>query len=59
VKTDLVAYEGIRPAEMFLIDQVLPEYNRLVVTDFVRDPCYHAITPSNGRIRYGVVQWLM
>lgn len=57
--TDLVTFDGIRPAELFLIDQVLPEYNRLVVTDFVRDPAYHSITPSNGRARYAIVQWLM
>lgn len=57
--TDLVAFEGRRPAELFLIDQILPEYNRLVVTDFVRDPAYHSITPSNGRTRYAIVQWLM
>ncbi|MEZ5542125.1 MAG: hypothetical protein R3F42_08780 [Pseudomonadota bacterium] len=57
--TDLVTYDAIRPAELFLIDQVLPEYNRLVVLDFLRDPAYHSVTPGNGRARYAVVQWLM
>lgn len=56
--TDLVAYNGRKPSELILIDQILPEYNRLVLTDFLRDPAYHSITPSNGRTRYAIVQWL-
>ncbi len=56
--TDLVTVNGLEPAELFLIDQITPEYNRIVLTDFVRDPSYHAITPSNGRVRYAIVQWL-
>ena len=56
--TDLVTGEGLEPAELFLIDQITPEYNRLVLTDFIRDPAYHSITPGNGRVRYAVVQWL-
>jgi len=56
--TDLVAYDGGKPSELFLIDQILPEYNRLVLADFIRDPAYHSITPGNGRTRYAIVQWL-
>lgn len=57
--THLVKQGGVKPAELFLLDQITPEYNRLVVTDFVRDPAYHSITPSNGRSRYAIVQWLL
>lgn len=57
--THVVKYDGVETAEVILLDQIMPEYNRLVVTDFVRDPAYHSITPSNGRIRHAIVQWLM
>lgn len=56
--TDLVTSDGLQAAELFLIDQISPEYNRIVLADFIRDPGYHSITPSNGRERYAVVQWL-
>lgn len=56
--TDLVTSKGLKPAELFLIDQITPEYNRIVLTDFIRDPAYHSITPGNGRTRFAVVQWL-
>lgn len=56
--TDLVTKNGLKPAEVFLIDQILPEYNRIVLVDFLRDPAYHSITPSNGRQRLAIVQWL-
>ncbi|MCK5359066.1 MAG: 2OG-Fe(II) oxygenase, partial [Gammaproteobacteria bacterium] len=56
--TDLVTSKGLKPAKLFLIDQVTPEYNRLVLADFIRDPGYHSITPGNGRERFAIVQWL-
>lgn len=56
--TDLVTSKGLEPAEVFLIDQITPEYNRIVVADFMRDPSYHSITPGNGRERFAIVQWL-
>ena len=56
--TDLVTGDGLKPSEVFLIDQVTPEYNRVVFADFIRDPAYHSITPGNGRERFAVVQWL-
>lgn len=56
--TDLVTKDGLKPAKMFLIDQVTPEYNRIVLADFIRDPAYHSITPGNGRERMAIVQWL-
>jgi hypothetical protein len=57
--THLVTPNGIKPGKVFLLDQITPEYNRLVLTDFIRDPAYHSITPSNGRMRYAIVQWLL
>ncbi len=56
--TDLVTSDGLKPGEVFLIDQVTPEYNRLLLVDFIRDPAYHSITPGNGRERFAIVQWL-
>ena len=50
--------EGLGWTDGVLIDALLPEFNRLVVCDFETDPCFHTVTPSNGRSRYGFLQWL-
>ncbi len=44
--------------DMVLIDQIVPIYNRLFVCNYQENPAYHSVTPSNGRVRTGVVQWL-
>jgi hypothetical protein len=44
--------------EGVFVDTLLPEFNRLVVCDFESSPCFHTVTPSDGRSRYGFVQWL-
>lgn len=44
--------------DMILVDQVVPEYNRLFLCSYHNDPAYHSVTPSNGRERTGFVQWL-
>jgi hypothetical protein len=41
-----------------LADQILPLYNRLVICDFVSDPAYHSVTPTNARPRYDITQRL-
>lgn len=41
-----------------LIDQILPLYNRVVICDFVSDPAYHSVTPTNARPRYDITQRL-
>ena len=45
-------------ARVELLEHVLPEYNRVVLCDFQRDPGFHSISPGNGRIRRGFLQWL-
>jgi hypothetical protein len=45
--------------DFILFEQVVPLYNRLFICDFNSSPCYHSVSPSNGKIRYGFVQWLL
>jgi len=45
--------------DFILFDQVVPLYNRLFICDFDSSPCYHSVSPSNGKERYGFVQWLL
>lgn len=47
-----------RRHDLILVDQICPEYNRVVICNFETDPVYHSVTPSNGRERTGFVQWL-
>lgn len=51
------AEEGLERVEAILEANIAPIANRLVVLDFVNDPCYHSVTPSNS-LRKGLVQWL-
>lgn len=51
--------DGTRgPADLVLIDQIVPTYNRIFINNYQHDPAYHSVTPSNGRERTGFVQWL-
>ena len=47
-----------KPKDLVLIDQIVPAYNRLFVCNYQDDPAYHSVTPSNGKARTGVVQWI-
>lgn len=49
-------YAGHR--DLVLADQIVPTYNRIFLCNFQTNPCYHSVTPSNGKIRYGFVQWI-
>lgn len=51
-------FEDQKPHDLVLMDQVVPTYNRLFLCDLRSTPAYHSVTPSNGKIRYGFVQWL-
>jgi len=44
--------------DLVLIDQIVPAYNRVFICNFKDLPAYHSVTPSNGKIRLGFVQWL-
>lgn len=56
--TTELAGTTLLPGKALLIDQIIPSYNRVVFCDFVQDPAYHSVTPSNEKTRYAVVQWL-
>lgn len=45
--------------DMVLVDQIVPAYNRLFICNFKEEPAYHSVTPSNGKVRQGFVQWLL
>lgn len=46
------------PHDLVLVDQIVPAYNRIFINNYQDDPAYHSVTPSNGRERTGIVQWL-
>lgn len=48
-----------QPHDLTLADQVLPLYNRIFICNFRDEPAYHSVTPSNGKVRQGFVQWLL
>lgn len=48
-----------KPHDLILIDQIVPVYNRLFLANLVSSPSYHSVSPSNGRIRLGFVQWIL
>ena len=49
---------GFRKKKLVLIDQILPEYNRIMICDLTSDPVLHSVSPSRGRLREGFVQWV-
>jgi hypothetical protein len=52
--------EGVapKPRDFVLVDQIVPEYNRLFVCNLQASPGWHSVTPSRGRPRYGMAQWI-
>jgi hypothetical protein len=44
--------------QVFMVDQIVPVYNRVVLLDFSKGPGYHSVTPSCGSTRYAIVQWM-
>lgn len=46
------------PRDFVLVDQIVPTYNRLFLCNFQSDPCFHSVSPSNAKVRYGFVQWI-
>lgn len=49
---------GFRNKKLVLFDQILPEYNRIMICDLTSDPVLHSVSPSRGRLREGFVQWV-
>ncbi len=51
---------GVEPKlrEFVLVDQIVPEYNRIFLCNTQTRPAWHSVTPSNGRARYGFLQWI-
>lgn len=48
-----------QPHDLILIDQIVPLYNRLFICNNIAAPSYHSVSPSNGKIRLGFVQWVL
>lgn len=48
-----------KPHDLVLIDQVVPAFNRVFICNFQNSLAYHSVTPSNGKVRLGFVQWLL
>jgi len=47
-----------RQHDLILMDQIVPAYNRVFLCNFQVEPAYHSVTPSNGKVREGFVQWM-
>jgi hypothetical protein len=50
--------DGFQTLQARLLDQILPEFNRLVFLDFQTTSSFHSVSPSGRRVRNGFVQWL-
>lgn len=50
---------GEEPHDFVLVDQIVPVYNRMFLCNFKDEPAYHSVSPSNGKVREGFVQWLL
>jgi hypothetical protein len=49
---------GFQTKRLLLIEQVLPEHNRILMCDLSAESVIHSVTPSHGRVRTGFVQWI-
>jgi hypothetical protein len=49
---------GFRRKRLLLVEQVLPEHNRILMCDLSSESVIHSVTPSHGRVRSGFVQWI-
>ena len=58
LQIEAAAIEELVPVQARLLEQIVPRRNRLVLLDFQAGPSYHSITPTQERVREGVVQWL-
>jgi hypothetical protein len=47
-----------QPRDFVLIDQIVPERNRVFICNLQSNPAWHSVTPSRGRARHGFVQWI-
>ena len=44
--------------DFVLMDQIIPAYNRVFISNIEANLTYHSVTPSNERERTGFVQWI-
>lgn len=44
--------------DFVLMDQIIPAYNRVFISNIETNFTYHSVTPSNERERTGFVQWI-
>lgn len=55
---EAASFQSYESCQLELIKEVEPFYNRVVICDIESDPFYHSVTPSQGKIRYAITQWL-
>lgn len=44
--------------DLVLVDQILPIYNRVFISNLRANPTFHSVTPSADKERTGFVQWI-
>lgn len=47
-----------KPHDLVLVDQILPIYNRVFISNLQANPTFHSVTPSEDKERTGFVQWI-
>ena len=47
-----------RSHDLILVDQILPIYNRVFISNLQANPTFHSVTPSADKERTGFVQWI-
>ncbi|MBR1033800.1 MULTISPECIES: hypothetical protein [Bradyrhizobium] len=57
IAVEIVTENGGRIVCASLLDQIVPQYNRVVFLNFQHSPAFHSVTPSFDRERNGFVQW--
>lgn len=50
--------DGCEVVHARLCEQIIPAHNRFLFLDFQTGPGYHTVTPTHGRERKGLLQWL-
>jgi hypothetical protein len=51
-------FYGVGDRDYVLVDQIVPEYNRIVICNLQAANFWHSVTPSRNRERYGFIQFI-
>jgi hypothetical protein len=49
---------GPEIVDAFLLDQIVPNFNRVVFLNLEHSPAFHSVTPTYARPRNGFLQWM-